>query len=208
MEIIDNENREKFIQLIKDKNAVIIEIGCGEKKKDPASIGIDLVALHGVDIVANLENGLEFIPDNSVDEISSSHVLEHIVNFEALMKDIHRILKPGGLHKVTVPHFSNPHYYSDFTHKRFFGLYTFEYFSRISDQTLNRKVHDFYVTFHFKVTYRRFNFKKNLSPRNIINIIIAEPLFNASDYMKELYEDKFAFSFPCRELYFEMTPVK
>lgn len=204
----DEVSHETFKRLAATKHTVLVEIGCGEHKRNPDSIGVDLVSLPGVDIVHNLEDGLAFIPDNSVDEISSSHVLEHIVHFEELMKDIHRILKPGGVHKVTVPHFSNPHYYSDYTHKRFFGLYTFEYFSKIKDQDLNRKVHDFYVNFHFKVTYRRFNFKKNLSPRNIFNIMIADPLFNASNYMKEFYEDKFAFIIPCKEIYFEMKPVK
>lgn len=204
----DNANRNTFIHLAEGRPKVFVEIGCGEHKRNAGAIGIDLVFLPGVDIVHNLEDGLAFIPDNSVDEISSSHVLEHIVHFEELMRDIHRILKPEGVHKVTVPHFSNPHYYSDFTHKRFFGLYTFEYFSKIKDQDLNRKVHDFYVNFYFKVTYRRFNFKKNLSPRNIFNILIADPLFNASNYMKEFYEDKFAFMIPCKEIYFEMKPVK
>lgn len=204
----DDSNRALFEKLIKDRTYVVVELGCGEHKKSPENIGIDLVALPGVDIVHDLEKGLAFIPENSIDEITSSHVFEHIIHFEELMRDIHRILKPGGTHKITVPHFSNPHYYSDYTHKRFFGLYTFEYFSKIEDQDLNRKVHDFYVNFHFKVHNRRFNFKRNLSPRNIFNILIADPLFNASNYMKELYEDKFAFIFPCKELYFEMKPVK
>lgn len=206
--MVDESNRTVFEDLIQERAQVIIELGCGEYKKSPDHIGIDLVALPGVDIVHDLEKGLGFIPDNSVDEITSSHVFEHIIHFEELMRDIHRILKPTGIHKITVPHFSNPHYYSDYTHKRFFGLYTFEYFSKIEDQELNRKVHDFYVNFHFKVLRRKFNFKKNLSPRNIFNILIADPLFNTSNYMKELYEDKFAFMIPCKEIYFEMKPVK
>ena len=208
MQQSDQEKRELFDRIIEGREKVIIEIGCGDKKKVQGSIGIDRVPLPGVDVVHDLESGLSFIPDSSVDEISSSHVLEHVAELEFLMKEIHRVLKKDGIHKVTVPHFSNPHYYSDFTHKRFFGLYTFEYFSKTTDQKLNRKVHDFYVNFHFRVTHRQFNFKRNLSPRNIINILIASPLFNASDYMKELYEDKFTYMFPCREMYYEMTPVK
>lgn len=193
---------------IKNKEKVILEIGCGPSKTNPSFIGIDLLPLPGVDIVHNLEQGLSFIPDNCIDEIRSSHFFEHIINFEQLMKDIHRILKKDGINKVTVPHFSNPHYYSDFTHKRFFGLYTFEYFSKIKDQDLKRKVSDFYIDFHFKVICRKLIFKKNFSPRNIINLLIANPLFNASNYMKELYEDKFCFMLPCKEIYYEMKPIK
>lgn len=200
--------RELFDRIASARPRIIIEIGCGENKRVKDAIGIDRVSLPGVDIVHDLEEGLSFISDNSVDEISSAHVLEHVIEFEFLMKEIHRVLRKGGVHKVIVPHFSNPHYYSDFTHKRFFGLYTFEYFSKIADQNLHRKVHDFYVDFHFKVTHRQFNFKKNLSPRNILNILFASPIFNASNYMKELYEDKFSWMFPCREIYYEMTPVK
>ena len=168
------DNEKIFSDLSAGKQRVIIELGCGPNKTAADVIGIDLLPLPGVDIVHNTEEGLHFIPDNSVDEISSSHFLEHIVNFESLMKEIHRVLKPGGLNKVTVPHFSNPHYYSDFTHKRFFGLYTFDYFSM----------------------------------RNFFTYFLARPLFNSSDGMKELYENKFCYTFPCKELYFEMKAVK
>src|SRR5687768_13241645 len=123
----DKNNEDLFRHLISNKNRVVIELGCGPLKRDSDSIGIDMLAIPGVDIVHDLEKGLSFIPDNSVDEISSSHVLEHITSFENLMREIHRILKKEGIHKVTVPHFSNPYYYSDYTHKRFFGLYTFDY---------------------------------------------------------------------------------
>lgn len=208
MQSSDKANTELFNQLIENRERVIVEIGSGPAKKTVNSIGIDILALAGVDIVHDLETGLAFIPDNSVDEIASWHVLEHIVNFELLMKDIHRILKKNGVHRVTVPHFSNTHYYSDFTHKRFFGSHTFDYFSKKEDQGLSRKVPDFYVNFHFKVTHRHFNFKRNLSPRNIINKFFAHPVFNSSDYMKELYEDKFCYMFHCQELYYEMVPVK
>ena len=202
------DNERIFSDLSAGREKVVIELGCGPNKAHADVIGIDLLPLPGVDIVHNTEEGLAFIPDNSVDEISSSHFLEHIVNFEALMKEIHRVLKPGGVHKVTVPHFSNPHYYSDFTHKRFFGLYTFDYFSKASDQSLKRKVPDFYVDFHFVVTRRDLLFIRYFSMRNFFTYFLARPLFNSSDGMKELYENKFCYTFPCKELYFEMKAVK
>src|SRR5687768_10988224 len=120
MSMSEESNRLIFLHLIKEKPKVVVELGCGEFKKVPEAIGIDMVSLPGVDIVHNMEEGLSFMPDASVDEISSSHVLEHIVHFEELMREIHRVLKKDGVHKVTVPHFSNTHYYSDYTHKRFF----------------------------------------------------------------------------------------
>src|SRR5687768_224522 len=120
MNSFDDKNYEKFQDILSRGGKVVLELGCGDLKKDPSYLGVDIFPLPGVDFVHNMETGLSFIPDNTVDEITSSHFLEHIVNFELLMKEIHRVLKKDGLHKVTVPHFSNPFYYSDFTHKRFF----------------------------------------------------------------------------------------
>jgi predicted SAM-dependent methyltransferase len=105
---------------------VIIELGCGGKKR-AGRIGIDSVDLPQVDIVADLEEGLPFLPDSAVDEIHAEHVLEHIADLEGLMREIVRVLKSEGTCRVRAPHFTNPYYYSDYTHKRPFGLYTFEY---------------------------------------------------------------------------------
>ena len=106
---------------------VILELGCGRDKR-PGAIGVDRMNLPGVDIVADLEDGLDFIPDSSVDEIYARSFLEHVQNFEKLMSEIVRVLKKSGKVFAYVPHFSSPYYYSDPTHKRFFGLYSFYYF--------------------------------------------------------------------------------
>jgi len=71
------------IDLKKELNAnmpVVIELGCG-KKKNNNRITFDKLDLRNVDIVADLEHGLPFIPDKSVDKIYCKSVLEHIRNF-------------------------------------------------------------------------------------------------------------------------------
>ncbi|MEM7801548.1 MAG: methyltransferase domain-containing protein, partial [Chloroflexota bacterium] len=133
---------------IESTDPLILELGCGTRSK-PGRIGIDQLNLPGVDIVADLNLGFPFLPDDSVDEIHSKSFLEHIDELEFLMGEIWRVLKPGGKKYLFVPHFSNPYYYSDYTHTRFFGLYTFEYFSK--EQTrFKRNVPDFYVDYSFK----------------------------------------------------------
>ena len=74
-------------ETIKKGNPLILELGCGQKKKTDR-ITIDKVDLPNVDIVADIENGLPFLPDNCVDEIHCRSVLEHIQNFEDLMREI------------------------------------------------------------------------------------------------------------------------
>lgn len=189
---------------IENNDKIIIELGCGPYKKEGA-IGIDTLKLEGVDIVADLEKGLGFLPDKIVDEISSRHLFEHLDNFESLMKDIHRILKPGGIHKVIVPHFSNPHYYSDYTHKRFFGIYSFDYFAT-EETMLKRKVPSFYSGFKFCIIKRELIFKSQFKIRHFLKSP-ARLVFNSSSFFKELYEEMFCYMFPCQEIYFEMTPI-
>ena len=48
--------------IYKSTEPVIIELGCGPSKK-PGRIGIDHFDLPNVDIVADIEEGLAFLPD-------------------------------------------------------------------------------------------------------------------------------------------------
>ncbi|MCK5914799.1 MAG: hypothetical protein KAG92_01565, partial [Deltaproteobacteria bacterium] len=60
---------------------VVVELGCGDKAaplSEDGRIGIDLVDLPHVDIVANLEEGLSFLPDASVDKLYARSLFEHI----------------------------------------------------------------------------------------------------------------------------------
>lgn len=197
---------DEYINLTKSRDRIKIELGCGPTKQ-PDSIGIDALPIPGVDIVTNLEEGLPFIPDSSVDEITSFHFLEHINNLEFLISEIHRVLKPEGIHKVVVPHFSNPHYYSDITHKKFFGLYTFDYYAT-SESKLRRKVPDFYHNIKFEILNRKFFFKSQFLIRNLVKKWFFTKLFNLSSYMQEYYEECLTGIFPCSEIYFEMKPRK
>jgi predicted SAM-dependent methyltransferase len=176
-----------------------IDLGCGPNKR-PGYIGVDHLPLHGVDIVCNLEEGLQAFPDNCADEILSIHFLEHIANFELLMRDIHRVLKPTGQKIIYVPHFSNPYYYSDYTHKRFFGLYTFDYFSKLNTG-YRRKVINFYTDYHFIVVKRKLIFKSPFVIRNLFKQVLQR-IFNVNKFMQEFYEENFCYMFPCQEIMF------
>ena len=187
------------------KPLVRIEIGCGATRKE-GTIGIDRVDLPTVDIVADLENGLGFLPNNSIDEIYSSSCFEHIHNFENLMKEIVRVLKPGGRAHIFVPHFSNPYYYSDPTHVRFFGLYSFYYFVDLKYQ-LKRKVPAFYFDFKIRIISHKLVFDAPFPLRAIFMRCIGS-LFNLNRFMQELYEGSFCYIFPCHGIEVIFAPDK
>ena len=105
-------------------------------------IGVDSVDLPGVDIVCDITKGLPF-EDGTIDEIICVHVLEHIRNLRFIMKEFHRILKPGGILRIRVPHCFNPGAFGDSTHCRFFTFETFNQFDKKSPGS-------YYYDFHFK----------------------------------------------------------
>lgn len=108
-----------------DGKHLVVDLGCGSRKY-PGSVGVDCVALPGVDIVADLSRDpWPFEPD-SVDLLIATHVLEHLDLLPA-MKRIHASLKPGGMAWIRVPHWSARDFWKDPTHKRPFHTGTFDY---------------------------------------------------------------------------------
>lgn len=118
----------------------------------------------GVDIVHDLDKYPWPFDSDSVDEVIMEHCLEHLVDHNRAMKEIYRILKHGGVAKITVPHFTWQYAYADPTHKHFFAYGTFFYYA--SDCG--------YFDFKFSSCKVRLVFGKRLSIWNII----LEPLFN------------------------------
>lgn len=183
---------------------LIVELGCGANKA-PGRLGIDIVDLPGVDIVANLEAGLPFLPDNAVDVFYASHVLEHVDHFVELMRDIHRALKPDGKLVLRVPHFSNPFFYSDFTHKRFFGLYSFDYLSR--SPRYKRQVPRHYVDFAFRTLDLKLVFYSDRLPAKLFKRFL-QIVVNSGRGAQEVYEELWSRLAPCSEIYAVLTPEK
>jgi len=174
---------------------VIVELGCGTEKT-AGRIGIDRLDLPGVDIVADLSHGLPFLPDNSVDEIHSSSLLEHLPDLELTVREIVRVLKPGGRSRAFVPHFSNPYFYSDYTHNKFFGLYTLFYFVDTKHQQFKRKVPNFYTDIRIKVFSVQFVFISPFKGRNWLKTMFGR-VINCSKYTKEFYEENLCYLVPC-----------
>lgn len=85
----------------KKEERIVLELGCGTTKQFENSIALDIVELPKVDIVCDLNLGFPFLVDNSVDEIHSSHFLEHVDDVGLMMKESYRVLKTGGKCVIT-----------------------------------------------------------------------------------------------------------
>ena len=82
-----------------------LNLGCGHLRL-PGYVNVDIDASLAPDLVANLNECPWPWPDNSADEIRMQHCLEHLDNPEAVIKELHRVLKPARMLTIMVPHFS------------------------------------------------------------------------------------------------------
>jgi predicted SAM-dependent methyltransferase len=95
--------RRKIRRLLATKAPLKLELGSGPRigMEDWTSVDLNI----GADIQWDLSTPLPF-PANSIDAIYSSHMLEHFTYptpMLSLLRDCHRILKPGGSFSVAVP---------------------------------------------------------------------------------------------------------
>lgn len=116
-----------LITLQGDGELAIADIGCGGQKQVRAAVGVDAVAQRGVDIVANLDEGLPF-DDASLDHVFAVHILEHVGDMVAVMAELHRVLKPTGVLHVLCPHWRHVNAAADPTHVRAIDPLTFRWF--------------------------------------------------------------------------------
>ena len=192
-------------RILRSGEQTVVELGCGNKKK-PGRIGVDRVDLPEVDIVADLEAGLPFLPDRCVDEIRCRSVLEHIEDFQHVFREMVRVLKDDGRAFIFVPHFSNPYYYSDYTHRRPFGLYTFYYFVDAERQP-TRKVPTFYTDIRIQIVSLKLKFR---SPFRIIHVMrkLFGSIVNLHPYLQELYEGTLSCLVPCDGIEIVLGPAR
>jgi SAM-dependent methyltransferase len=178
---------------------VHLELGCGDCKRRPDAVGIDISDYPCVDIVGDVVDVLSLFPDGTVESITSSHLLEHMPDVGRLLEEMARVLTTEGRIEIIVPHFSNAYYYSDLTHKHPFGLYTLSYFAE--DEVLSRKVPHYGRVPKFRLIEVDLRFKaaRPFYVRTLLKRLIGL-VVNCSRYTKEFYEENLTAILPCYEL--------
>jgi ubiquinone/menaquinone biosynthesis C-methylase UbiE len=109
----------------KGQNGLRLHLGCGAVIK-PGYINIDKNESDQV-VGVDLEKAKLPFDDESVVEIVADQVFEHIMNFNDLMAEMHRVLVPRGQLICSVPHASFAEAFQDPTHCKFFTDKTFLY---------------------------------------------------------------------------------
>lgn len=199
---IVNPNVNKVIE---QEGTLKLNLGSGLSKVDNF-FNLDVVELPGVDIVANLNEPFNLLPDNSVDAIYSRASFEHVKNLMGLMNEVHRICKPNAEICIIVPHFSNPYYYSDPTHAQPFGLYTMHYFMDESVQP-GRKVPSFYTKTRFNLKSIKIQFYREKLIDKLLEPIVSR-LTNISIDTQDVYERRFCYLYPAWQITYLLSNKK
>lgn len=102
-----------------------LHLGCGRKHLD-GYVNVDGRATPAADVILDLEGPWPWT-QGSVDEIVAHHLLEHFHDLPAFMDKAHRVLRPGGVMDVRVPHHRHRNADTDPTHVRRFTEHSMDY---------------------------------------------------------------------------------
>ncbi len=185
-------NRAKFYE------GKRLNIGCGVESRR-GYVNLDIANLPGIDVVHDLNKFPYPFRDNRFEEINAFNILEHLDDINKVMKEIYRILKPGGIIRIIVPHFSSYGVWLDPTHKRCFAYDTFSYFCTPEFNFYRLRGQSHYYDFRFRSIKRKILFSKGL---HVWNLIIS-PIANAFPYFYE--HTGFRNLFPAENLYVELV---
>ena len=101
-------------------NMKILDVGCGANKYEGA-IGLDNNPRTAADVIHDLGVVPYPFADNEFDMIVSHHVVEHVPDVMAFVTELYRITKNGGTIRLLTPHYTNPDWATDPTHRNHFN---------------------------------------------------------------------------------------
>lgn len=161
-------------------DAPALNLGCGTDIR-PGHVNLDVAALPGVDVVHDLgELPLPF-DDARFDAVVCKDILEHL-DYPPVLRELHRILRPGGRLEITSPHFTSRAAYLDPTHRTSFSIDTLRFFVA-GDEFAARS---YYFDFAFasvasaRIVFHRYRWQ----PWNYL----LEALVNRSHALQVAYE--------------------
>jgi SAM-dependent methyltransferase len=168
----------------------VLDLGCGSKKY-PGAVGVDLSPDTDADIVHDLDVIPYPLADDAFDQILMQDVIEHVADPYAVMRELHRIGRPGARVHLRTPHFSSVLAYGDPTHRHAF--------SAAAVRALAEPGFAHYTKARFRVVDLTLDL---WTPFRLLGIA---RLANAR---VDLYERYFAFRFPAMNIRAELEVLK
>ncbi len=177
----------------------VLNLGCGHAKLDfPEAatarevIGIDISPNSQADILHDLDSVPYPCDADSFDLVIMQDVIEHVRDVPAVLNEVYRVVRHGGIVRIRTPHYSSYYAYNDPTHLHFFGALVFDGFDAANPNVL-------YSQARFRFRKRQILFPKVWRITGVAAL--------ANRYTKR-WEQLFSFVFRAENLYFELEAVK
>lgn len=158
-----------------------LNLGSGFKKIKDA-VNVDFNCKSTPDYIIDLNKTPYPFKKNQFKEVFCYDILEHLEDTITVMKEIHRITEKGAKIIIESPHFSSANAFTDPTHKHFFSVFSFDYFT-------GENQWGYYL--ENKYCFKTIE-KKIIFGPGFINKL-REKFFNRH---KKLYESKYAWRYP------------
>ncbi len=179
---------------------MILDIGCGRRKR-PGSVGLDRVALPGVDVVHDLDQFPYPFDDNCFDRVYAIHVIEHTTSILKVMEEIHRISKPGARVTIITPHYSDAISWQDPTHRWHLNSYSFSYF----DPSYHT---NHYTEARFRLVKREVELAKVWKFIGLQGLVNLDNRFEGLRFFRKFWEQHLAFVVRGKQMTFLLEAVK
>ena len=179
----------------------ILDVGCGVNKY-PGAIGLDINPRTGADVIHDCGVAPYPFPDNTFDLIVSQHVIEHVPDVMVFVAELYRIAKPGARIKLLTPHYTNPDWATDPTHRNHFNCYTFNNF------TPGKQVFEFYTDVKLKPLRTYVSLANLWRALGIEFIVNLDQRFPGLRFTRKFWEFYLSYILRGKELQLEFEVIK
>ena len=171
-----------------------LNLGCGDDRR-PDAVGCDIDRHgEGVDVVCDLNHTPYPFRDGQFSEILCQDILEHLQDIPDVMAELHRLLRPDGLLRVRVPHFTSMDAYGDPTHRHLLSARSFDFCLQGGRRLPGLRTEPL-----FRLRRRRIVFYR---PYRLLGIAALANRFPVR------WEGYFAYWFPAQYVLFELEALK
>jgi SAM-dependent methyltransferase len=179
----------------------ILDVGCGANKTEGA-IGLDSNPRTAADVIHDLGDLPYPFADDEFDNVVANHVVEHVPDVMAFIAELHRVTKHGGRIKLITPHYTNPDWANDPTHRNHINSYTFNTFLP------GRQVFDFYTDIELKPVYAYVSLLSLWKYLGVEFLVNLDQKVSGFRFLRKFWEQYLSYIIRGKELWFEFEVVK
>jgi SAM-dependent methyltransferase len=179
----------------------ILDVGCGSNKFEGA-IGLDNNPKTSADVIHDLGEIPYPFEDSEFDLIVTRHVAEHVPDLMAFVSELYRITRDGGRIRIVTPHYTNPDWATEPTHRNHINSYTFNTFMA------DRQVFDFYTDVRLRPVRTYVSLLGLWKALGIEFVVNLDQKNYKLRFLRKFWEHYLSYIFRGKELHFEFEVVK